>query len=313
MEFILDTNAYRNLARGLTLANVPAYAEKLKQAEDNTKSSSALSIVVAMELIQHLQKDNPFRDECYKALCLQTLHTRRYDFSKRSITGSFYPPMNVILAQYFFKDNSKYFPLYMKVLELVLELTKNQDITNCDTNATYVDTVKNQILFEKNEFKDNVENFLSSLNSGTLDWKYIRNNNEGRKKFFDKIQSGHIANLLGVALMIRAHQVMEIEELAPDAEAKIEQFINDFKAVLIMNVTLVEQIGHGTEKLKDVTDARWNTLNDVQILFGLLYYRNGDDKKVLVTEEKKIKEACDVAGIGDRVLTIAEYLTVLGL
>jgi len=313
MEFILDTNVYRNVARRLKLAEIPIYAKKLKQAEDKTKSSSALSIVVAMELIQHLQKGDPFRDECYKALCLQTLHTRRYNFSKRSITGSFYPPMNVILAQYFFKDNSKYFPLYMKVLELVLELTKNQDITNCDANTTYIATIKNQILFEKNGFKDNVENFLISLNSDTLDWKYIRNNKEERRKFFDKIQSGHIANLLGVSLMQRAYQVMEIEELAPDAEAKIEQFINDFKAALIMNVKLIEQVGHGTEKLKDVTDPRWNTLNDVQILFGLLYYKNGDDKKVLITEEKKIKEACDAAGIGDRVLTIAEYLATLGI
>lgn len=313
MEFIFDTNAYRNIVRGLALDEVPAYAEKLKDAEDKIKSSSALSIVVAMELIQHLQKDDPFRDECYKALCLQILHTRRYDFSKKSITGSFYPPMNVILAQYFFKDNSKFFPLYMKVLELILELTKNEDITNCDTNATYIDIVKSQVLFEKSEFKDNVENFLSSLNGGTLDWKYIRNNTEERKKFFAKIQSGHITNLLGVALMIRAHQVMEIEELASDAEAKIEQFINDFKAALIMNVNLVEQIGHGTEKLKDVNDTRWNTLNDVQILFGLLYYRNGDDKKILVTEEKKIKESCNIAGIGDRVMTITEYFNALGL
>lgn len=313
MEFILDTNVYRNVARGLALTDIPAYAEKLKKEEDRINSSSSLSIVVAMELIQHLNKADPYQEECYKALCLQTLHTRRFDFRKKSITGSFYPPMNVILAQYFFKDNSKYFPLYMKVLDLVLDLTKNLVIENCEINVTSVEAVKKQILFEKNGFKDNVENFLMSLNEDTLDWQYIRKNREERKKIFDKIQTGHFLKLLAVSLMLRAHQVMEIKEVKPDKEAKIEQFIIDFKAALIMNVNLIALIGHGTEKLKDVNNSRWNTLNDVQILFGLLYNRDGDDKKILVTEEKKIKESCYAAGIGDRVMTIAEYMTTLGL
>jgi hypothetical protein len=78
----------------LTIAEIPLYAEKIKQSEDKINSLSALSIVVAMELIQHLHKDDPFREECFKALCLQSLHTSRYDFSKKSITSSFYPPIN---------------------------------------------------------------------------------------------------------------------------------------------------------------------------------------------------------------------------
>lgn len=54
MEFILDTNVYRNLSRDLNPSDIFSIAEKLKQAEKEIGSSSALSIVVAMELIEHL-------------------------------------------------------------------------------------------------------------------------------------------------------------------------------------------------------------------------------------------------------------------
>jgi len=62
--------------------------------------------------------------------------------------------------------------------------------------------------------------------------------------------------------------------------------------------------------LSDVLDHRWNTLNDVQILFGMLYKSNSEDK-IIVTEEGKIREACFRVGRSENVLNIDEYLDKL--
>ncbi len=312
MEFILDTNAYRNLVKDITLADVWKLSEDIKSKEDAINSSSAISIVVAMELIQHLENGDPFKEECFKALCLQYLHTTRNNPEKKTMDGSYYPPMNVILARYFFNDNSKYFPLYLKVLDVAFELVKNNDISNCDQYQSQIITIKNQVIFEKNEFKTNVESLLTSMNNGILDWQTIRSNKAERKTWFEKLQNGNMVNLLGIALMFRAYQVMEIEELIEGAEIKLQKFIDEFKAALIMNSTLLEQIGHGTAALANVSDHRWNTLNDVQILFAVLFDLKGIDKK-LVSDEKQIKESCIKAGLTERVITLNEYKKLLDL
>jgi hypothetical protein len=92
---------------------------------------------------------------------------------------------------------------------------------------------------------------------------------------------------------------MEKEDLDEHAELKLLYFKEKYRAALIMNSTLLESIGHRAEKLENVDDLRWNTLNDLQILFGLLYYREGFEKR-LVTNEYKIKESCIKAGVGTR-------------
>jgi hypothetical protein len=140
----------------------------------------------------------------------------------------------------------------------------------------------------------------------------MKNNKKERKDFFKSINdSEHIKNLIAHGLMVRTYQMMDIE-LTSDND-RLQDLINNYQAALLMNVVLLEQIGHGTEKLKDVNDERWNTLNDIQILFGLLYSRNGNEEKKLVTEERKIKEVCDDSNIGFKILTVNQYETLLGL
>ncbi len=312
MEFIFDTNAYRVMVEGLSMDQVYQLAQKMKIAEDKKGHTSGLSIVVAMELIKHLGNGDPAKERCFNALCLQWLHTRRFDFDRKSITGSFYPPMNVILSQHFFSDNSKYLPLYMKVLELVVELTKGLDISNCATNEGFIKIVKAQVDFETTEFKDNVEGFLKSLKGGELDWKFIKNDKEQRKAFFDRLNDGRMETLLGIALYKRAYQVLEKEELDEQAEKKFPGFLSQYKAALIMNTSILESIGGGAENMGDIEDPRWNTLNDVQIMFGLLYAKDGLDKR-LVTNEKKIKASATKAGVGHLVLTLDEYKAEIGI
>lgn len=307
MEFIFDTNAYRTLVHDLSMGEVIALAEKLKAHEEAVGHTSAISIVVLMELIKHLTEEDPAREDCYKAICMAFYHASKINAKEHTREGFYYPPLNIILAQIFFNQNSKYLELYDRVIGLFIELVKGCDVRVCTQFESDIKAVKSQILFEKDEFRKNVESFLASLNNGVIDWQYINNNKEERKKFFRKLQNGDMLVLLANSLMLRAHQVMDAQEIILDVEDKLKHFIEEYQAAILMNLTLLESIGQGAEKLKEVTDVRWNTLNDVQIMFALLYVKNNMVDKALVTQEKKIKECAIKAGIGDKVITIEGY------
>ena len=311
-EFIFDTNTYRTLVHELSMGEVISLAERLNRQEETSGYNSAVSIVVLMELIQHLLVNDPARVDCYKALCMAFHHTSKIDIQKKMRSGFYYPPLNIILSQFFFNSDSKYRQLYDRVVNLFIELVKEYDIEVCKKFESDIKAVKSQIIFEKEEFKKNVECFLTYLNNGTLDWQYINKNKEERDKFFKKMRNGEITVLLAYSLMLRAHQVMDAEELISDAENKIQKFLKEYHAAILMNLTLLESIGQGAEKLKEVSDARWNTLNVVQIMFALLFVKNGFPEKILVTQEKKIKESAIKADVGDKVMTIIEYQKFIG-
>lgn len=312
MEFIFDTNAYRTIVHNISIGEVISLSKKFNRYERNNGHTSAVSTVVLMELIQHLTDEDPAREVCYKALVFAFFHTSRFDPVSEDTVGSYYPPMNIILAQIFFDNNSKYKKLYDRVISLFLELVEDVDLEKCKVHEKDIKAVRAQIIFEKEEIRNNVETFLSSLNNGILDWKYINTNKDERDRFFSKLHNGDMSILLANALMLRAHQIMDADEIIPDAELKLKAFIKTYEAALNMNLTLMQSIGNGAN-LQDVTDKRWNTLNDVQIMFALLYLKNDSDEKALVTEEVKIKESAENAGISERVINIDKYLELIKL
>jgi hypothetical protein len=310
MECLFDTNVYRDIADTLTLEEIPSYIKDLKLKEDAKDIKSGFSIVVAMELIQHLEEgDNHFED-CYKALCLLVYHTQRINPDTLMPHGDFYPPLNVILTKHFFNEDSIYLPLYLKVLNFAHELTKNLDFEKCRRLQHNIKIIRQQVIHEKKQIKDNVELFLSSMNSGTLDWSYFQNNSKERKKWFRDLASGHTINLIAYALMKRAYQIMEIEELRIDAEDKFNLFLKDYYPGLLMNEIIFQSIGSGTEALGDVNDKRWNTINDISIMFGVLYQAD-KRHKILVTGDKKIKECFQKVDLGKRAISLEEFYNLL--
>lgn len=312
MEFILDTNTYRNLARNLNPSQINDYADKLIQAENSLGCSRALSIVVSMELIQHLHSNDAAKNECFKALCLQSHHVGL----NKSVNGfgvDYYPPLNIILTKYFFNNNSKYFHLCQVVKELILKLTNSNSNDSYSNFVTEIKAIESQVFYEKDEFKKGIEVFIKSLNNGDIDWSFFKKNEKERDKLFGKINNHQIENLLAFGLLIRAHQIMDMNELCEDADSKLNQFILEFNAALKMNSIIFEKIGHGIEKLNSLTDDRWNTINDVQILFALAYKKGELKKKVLVTEDGEIIRVCTGSGLSNSILKTKDYLQLLGV
>ena len=310
MEFILDTNIYRNLVRAVSFDKIIELSEKIKTREKELSCTSTLSLVVSMELIKHLLPEDPAKEECYKALCLQSLHTSKIDLQNNLVSGNFSPPLNELLVDYFFQKKSKKFPLYQKVLELILELTKNEDINNCQKNEEWVKTIGEQILFEKKEAQNNIAEFLKSLNNGKLDWTFFNKIKSLRRIFFKRMHSKKEIELLACSLLNRTYQIMDIKEIQAEILLKKDDLIKLYRPAFEMILNLLTHIAHGHEKVSDLSDELWNTYHDFEIIFAACHGSNGKSKK-LVTEEKAIRNAFKEAGKEEMVFCLNEYKNFL--
>jgi hypothetical protein len=106
--------------------------------------------------------------------------------------------------------------------------------------------------------------------------------------------------------------LMEVTEYTEDAENKFNSFKEIYMPAINIFLELLDKVYNSVQAISDDTDEKWNTLNDMQILFGLLYESNIKNK-ILVTNEKMIKRVCVESGIGDNVITLDEYLKLIGL
>jgi len=310
MEYILDTNVYRELVYNLSISEIPNIVNKLIEWENKTQSYSGLSIVVSMELIQHLTTNDPAKENCFKALCLQMLHTKKKNYSNQVIEVKFYPPLNEIIVDFNFERHSKYFQCYLNVLDFIQRLTNELDINICLTYENEILAVKKQVEFDKAEIKNNIENYLRSINGGTLDWEQIKNSKDDTSFFFKNATVDDKIKLLGRSLIKRAYQIVDLNPTSEQVEERLSAFITAFRPALLMNVLILDKVQHGVKKMTSITHKRWHTINDVQIMFALLYNSN---EKMLVTEDGDIINSCINDGLSDKVLKSKDYFKLIGI
>ena len=313
MEYLGDTNIYRNLVRGLSISEVKKLAEEISAKEIESDIKSGVSIVVAMELINHLQTDDLNCDECYKALCLLYHHSKKINLEKQKYSGTFYPPIDVVLTSYFFNENTQYLRMYSQVLDLTVLLTEKYDINNINSYTKQIETVKKQLIFDKDEIRTNYENYIKSLNEDIPDWEYFKKNKTHRREWFKTLQSGKTSFLVAEGLMIRAFNLTDRSYSRTEENfEKLVEFINHFYPAILMNELILEQLGHGNILLGDVEDVKWNTINDMSIMFGMLLFSDRDNK-VLVTEDKAIRKCLNDNGMGNKLLSLDEFKLKMGI
>ncbi|MGW1453772.1 hypothetical protein ACWBC2_02155 [Salegentibacter agarivorans] len=307
MKYFLDTNIYRNLARAIPLKDIKSLAEKIRNQELKLGVTSGFPIVVAMELIHHLEKTDPEREECFKALCLLFDHSKNYNASKNTFHGAFFPPLNVILPKYFFNKNGPFLEAYKVIIALTKDLTNNHDLENIYRFQNEIEVVREQNIFEKKELYDNIQEYLKDLNGGTLDWQYFSKNKIERKKWFREMQTGRSFAFLAEGLMIRAYKIMGKKyERTDENYAQFYKFHNDFFPAIAMTSIILEQIGHGTLAISNVYDHRWNTVLDISMMFGAIY-NSKCDNIIFVTEENKMHLFFEMNNMDNQILKLDEF------
>ncbi len=314
MEYLIDTNIYRNLVRGLSLDEVKLLSSKIKKSENKTGTKAGFPIVVAMELISHLTEGDQHFDECFKALCLLFDHSKNYDAKENRYSGTFYPPVNVVLPKYFFNNNGPFIELYKTVIQLTHDITERYDSQNTLRLRSKITAVKEQVIFEKKEIRDNFKNYIESINDDVLDWEYFKKNKPERKEWFKNLKTGKTTFLVSEGFMIRAYNIVgEKYERNDETFEKLTKFYDEFFPALAMNELLLEQLGSGTSSLDDVEDKKWNTINDISIMFAILFNEKNGQKKVLVTEDKNIQYYFVESGMSDKIMSLESFKKLLDI
>ena len=313
MLHFLDTNIYRNLVRGIDISEVQSLADTIRKAEEKQNITTGIPIVVAMELIRHLDSNDPHCEECFKALCLLFDHSKNFDVERNTYHGTFFPPLNVILPKYFFDENGPYLEIYKIIISLTKNITAQHDITNIIKYKKEIATVSEQLLFEKQEIYNNMAEFLRGLNGGKLDWAFFAKNKKEREDWFKRLHNGFAINDIAEGFMQRAFTITGRKYVRTDATwQQFVSFYDHYYPAIAMSSLLIIQIGHGTIALSNIADHRWNTVSDISMMFGALY--NADIKDILfITEEKKMHEFFALNNMKQYIDNLAGFKNRLGI
>lgn len=312
MDLILDTNIYRNLVRNLSEEQIFELKHTIKQRCKQENITLLFPINSAMELISHFNDEHEGeRVECRNALKLLVDLSTTY--SSTHIHVDFIPPLNAILERYFFGKEDTHAKMYSKVITLAQMLIGNIEAESEDAMKKHVETVKQQIEFEKKEIRDNYEEYLKSINDGEADWTYFKDKKQLRKDYFQRLKIGRLSFLVAQSFVDRAHSIVEQQiEKNEEYYNKVIKFMKDFCPALLMNELLLEGVGHGVEALKDVADKRWNTIMDISLIFGALYNPKNIDRR-LVTEEKNIHSSFEGCGFQNKIINLEAFKALMGM
>ncbi len=313
MEYLADTNIYYNLVKDLTIEQVKNLAEKIQNTEIDLEVKFGLSITVAMELISHLQMDNPKCDVCYKALCLLYHHTTKVGKEFPPHSSRFYPTLNVILVKYFFNENHEELNFNRDVIELIHKLTEDFDISIISNYTEQINIVKSFVIEQKKEMQVVYENYLSRKNQGDVNWAYFRENKKERKDWLKSMRSGEISFYFAEGLMMKAFRLNGVHYERNETNCiKLMEFIDDFRPAFLMNDILINHLSEGLEALCEIQDKRWNTVCDYTIMFGMLFWSDRDNK-ILVSEDGAIVVKMTEGGMGDKIITLLDLKELLSI
>lgn len=312
MDLILDTNIYRNLVRNLTDIQVLEISNTIRHKCKKDGITLLFPIISAMELISHFNdKVLIEQQECRSALKLLVSLSTTY--SSTHIHVDFIPPLNAILERHFFGTDDKHTKMYAKVITLAQMLVGNIEADEQVEMDKHVQTVRDQIEFEKKEIRDNYEDYLKSINNGEADWEYFKNKKQLRQDYFNRLKIGRLSFLVAQSFVDRAHNITEnLIVKDQDYYDKVINFMRDFCPALVMNELLLENVGHGVEAIRDVADGRWNTVIDISLIFGALHNPNNVDRR-LVTEERNIHSSFDNCGFQNRILNLDQFKSLMAI
>ncbi len=183
---------------------------------------------------------------------------------------------------------------------------KTEDVIN-----NSIQTVRDQIEFEKREIRDNYEDYLKSINNGDADWAFFKSNKQLRRQYFERLKIGRFSFLVAQSFIDRAYNIAEqkIEKNDEYYDAVIK-FMREFCPALVMNELLLENVGHGVEAIKNLADKRWNTIIDISLIFGALFNPRNVDRRI-VTEEDNIHKAFSSCGFNKKILNLTQAKEVL--
>lgn len=283
MNYILDTNIYRNLFGHSSERMNQEIIVKLKSQIDNQPVSFLLSPIVLNELIMHLENGDKAQETCFKSLkSLYQLHGEQL----------------VLVFEYkdtirrFFNERIDY---NLGIVACSFELSNLNNISDLMNYQTKINLIKNYREAELQELVKNIEShFIPSFSDKTSGWTGISDDRAEKENFDERLKKGVFHRLIAMAYIKTFCDPFKISD-----EIKY-QFLKSFAATIDFLVKKIigkiQNIGEpenfwNLEKSK--ARKTWNSHFDSQLIMSCEYenLRPNVAPTVFVTTENMIIES----------------------
>ncbi|HLD53857.1 MAG TPA: hypothetical protein VJA82_11170 [Sediminibacterium sp.] len=311
--FLHDTNALRILAEGLDFSQLIPKATELGNEAAKKNAVSHFNVLTSMELLRHMDEADPAYTRCLKALILQAHLTVNIGRDGRQ-TIDFIPPLNPLLTQHYFGNNSGYMKYYYRIMEIVTTATREanpDDWKKVESDVKDIQIIKAQLMFEKKEMRDNFESLSKYINNGEVEWNFTHKRLPKQIELKEDIKRGKMTEIMALSLLRRAHAILGLEFIQPGLDEKFASFKNFYEPMLKMCTLLIQKFLGGFPSLQEADHVAWNTYNDMQFIAGACFVahreRNNNIRVVLVTNDKGIHLACKGTYMEGNVFTVDDY------
>lgn len=297
MQVIFDTNAYRQLAAGLSIREIVELTRNIREEEERRGIMVFVSPVVWLELFVHLaDPTDPHLEECLGALVASYLHSRAKN--ERNFQMMPWPFMVVATTVFGFKDEAR-----------------DREIASMDTLAGLIyenPTLETLERYRKQltELRDYAvvqeEAFIQRFNG--IQASFLTKFG-GEKGLVKAMREPAFVDQLVVFETIRAAAIVGIE-VAGMEQAEFDrytQMVKDyFHAPLFLYVDIMSRM-MGSREFDVSKGSRRNWFWDFEMLFHVSRLTT----VYLISRDGDIKHAAEAAGVGDKVSPLERYLEYL--
>lgn len=304
---VLDTNAYRRLARGRSPTEARRKGAGIRVHDQRQAVQALAHPLVIVELLAHLSDPaDPSRDDCRCALITLWEHCATTLGGTRQLAILEDPETQLAVALYGCCPIANH--QLVENLALTARLVGETDTDDVlsqldDTLRSCVETVDS---IEDNFVQDMAQFVVQGFDPQARSWDALKKNPDLLIRVIAYLESGRSLTTLARAKVDLARRIVGRDLLAPVHDDEVETVINAFRCHLELYRRIVRKI---VETGCDVTKSKnRNWVWDLQIAFALGDYtvRNGFVTD-LVTGDADFAAAGKAAGFGDRVLSFDQY------
>jgi hypothetical protein len=302
MNFILDTNVYRELfGQSNDSVNI-LKIEQLKRFSKENNCTFLLSTVVLKEHIRHLGKEEPARSICFKSIQgLFTIH---------GISVHLVPEYKDIISLFVGKSTK----MNMELVDFCYEVSELEDISKLQTNQlSFIAELKK---YRENELQNLINNikdhFFSKFSEHGLNWNAI-SYDQKEKAFFMKFYTDKIFhNIIAMAYLKTAFNKNEVisDEIRYKFMTCFPVTIDFFvKRIILKASTIGEPENFWNLNKKKARDT-WNSHFDAQLVMACEYMNYSDSTcpTIFVSKEKSIPLSFDAYEKSSLFMNYEEFL-----
>lgn len=316
---LFDTNAYRGFVSKLNNSDYLSQIDQLIACERKKGIKPIALNYVMMELINHLSDlTDPHFTNCMNSLCALARHTWNYGESEEASNNGINSLLDHegTIARELIDVNPDQSIKQSKIISaLVAHIYKNApNIT--DTEALgQISMISKAVNDQESVWVQNMKSAIALYDpDGADEWTLGKNADKAQKKLRKYILSDDFRQIYARVVVENILKKYEQEVDAKRVKEMSKQMADQFEVPLrLMSAVWSKIASKKGYTLEHPKEKRGNYIWDFAICFAIGKNHSIDSADMLVvTDDKRIKEAAKEANIPERVMKLDDYLNFVG-